>query len=127
MTDVDCAEEVAAFEEMFQDRFTEKDEAYIAVKSKKIPPPSVIYPWKPMQKQWNKRWDYNTGRHQEERDRSRHNDHRHQRNDSRDRYRDRSPAGESSNYRDKRHASDDSYNRPYKNQDRDRKHDDWKN
>lgn len=48
--------DVIRFEQMFADRFTENDEAFMALKSKKLPNPVVMYPWKSQRKQWNKRW-----------------------------------------------------------------------
>ncbi|KAG8189229.1 hypothetical protein JTE90_013760 [Oedothorax gibbosus] len=76
----------SAFEELFKDRFTEKDKIYNEVKTKTLPPPPVIHPWK-VKKAWKSRnWDYSAARSHHGRD-----DNRSRYNDRRQSYRDRSP------------------------------------
>lgn len=53
---VDMTNDVIRFEEIFSDRFSEKDEEFMKLKSKGLPNPIVMYPWKTQRKQWNKRW-----------------------------------------------------------------------
>lgn len=53
---VDMTNDVIRFEDVFADRFTEKDEEFMKLKSKSLPNPVVLYPWRTQQKVWNKRW-----------------------------------------------------------------------
>lgn len=53
---VDMTNDVTRFEEMFADRFTEKDSVFMELKSKSLSHPIVIHPWKTQKKVWNKRW-----------------------------------------------------------------------
>ncbi|KAF8795028.1 RNA guanine-N7 methyltransferase activating subunit-like [Argiope bruennichi] len=103
MASIDSSKDEALFEELFKDRFTEKDVAYCELKSKPLSAPTVVYPWK-LKKQWYKSWDYSRDRHNKDRNRSRYD---------RDNYsnhaRDRSQDAESSQYRDRHRDGRDSY------------------
>ncbi|GFU37043.1 hypothetical protein NPIL_591391 [Nephila pilipes] len=100
MENEDFSKDVAEFEELFNDRFSEKDDIYSKLKSKPLSPPTVVYPWK-VKRQWFKSWDYGKERQNRDRNRSRYSDH----DNNSSNYRDRSQDGESSRYRE-RHRDD---------------------
>ncbi|GFQ95541.1 uncharacterized protein TNCT_71301 [Trichonephila clavata] len=106
MENEDFSKDVAMFEELFKDRFTEKDAVYSKLKSKPLSSPTVVYPWK-VKKQWFKSWDY--GKERQNQERNRYND----RNSSN--YRDRSEDGESS--RDREYRRDDRNERKWNRND----------
>ncbi|GIY30200.1 uncharacterized protein CDAR_200921 [Caerostris darwini] len=97
MDETDYSKDEAHFEELFKDRFTEKDSVYSELKSKPLSHPTVVYPWK-VKRQWFKSWNYSRDRQNQDRHRSRYNDHDHHQFSNR--HRDRSEDGESSRHRD---------------------------
>jgi len=124
---VDMTNDVKRFEQLFADRFTEKDETFMELKSKSLPNPVVIHPWKVLRKQWTKRWEYSSRRNQDERGpRGYHkSDDRHRQN-SYDRRHDRAREGENSRERYRDRSEDGRRDRSYDSQDgrhRERKRD----
>ncbi|GBM99342.1 hypothetical protein AVEN_111914-1 [Araneus ventricosus] len=103
MANSDCSKEEEMLEDLFKDRFTEKDVPYCELKSQPLSAPTAVYPWK-LKKQWFKSWNYSRDRHNRDRNRSRYD---------RDNYsnhsRDRSQDAESSQHCDRRRDGQDSY------------------
>ncbi|CAL1263199.1 unnamed protein product [Larinioides sclopetarius] len=116
MAAADCSNEEEMFEDLFKNRFTEKDVPYCELKSQPLSSPTVVYPWK-LKKQWFKSWDYSRDRHNRDRNRSRYD-----RDNYSNHYRDRSQHAESSQYQDRRRDGRDS-NR-HRQDDRGRNRDD---